>query len=37
MRVFLLGALLSGTFFIGMYKGHSFLFGEERAKRIGDA
>lgn len=37
LHVFLLGALLSGAFFIGLYEGLSFLFGEEVAKRIGDA
>jgi len=37
LHVFLLGALLSGAFFIGMYEGLSFLFGQEVAKRIGDA
>ena len=36
LRVFLLGALVSGAFFIGLYEGLSFLFGEEVAKRIGD-
>jgi hypothetical protein len=37
LHVFLLGALVSGAFFIAMYEGLSFLFGEEVAKRIGDA
>ncbi len=37
LPVFLLGALLSGAFFIGIYEGLSYLFGEEVAKRIGDA
>lgn len=36
LHVFLLGALLSGAFFIGLYEGLSFLFGEEVAKSIGD-
>ena len=37
LHVFLLGALVSGAFFIAMYEGLSFLFGEEVAKRIGNA
>lgn len=37
LRVFLLSALLAGAFFIGIYVGLSYLFGEEIAKRIGDA
>lgn len=37
LHVFLLSALVSGAFFIGMYEGLSFLFGQEVAKRIGDA
>jgi membrane protein DedA with SNARE-associated domain len=35
--VFILGALVSGAFFIALYEGLSYLFGEEVAKRIGDA
>jgi membrane protein DedA with SNARE-associated domain len=34
---FLLGALASGAFFIGLYEGLSYLFGEEVVERIGDA
>jgi membrane protein DedA with SNARE-associated domain len=37
VHVFLLGALVSGAFFIALYEGLSYLFGEEVAKRIGDA
>ena len=37
LHVFVLGALVSGTFFIGLYEGLSYLFGEEVVKRIGDA
>ena len=37
LHVFLLGALVSGAFFIALYEGLSYLFGEEVAKRIGDA
>ena len=37
LPVFMLGALVSGAFFIAIYEGLSFLFGEEVAKRIGDA
>jgi membrane protein DedA with SNARE-associated domain len=37
LPVFMLGALVSGTFFIAIYEGLSYLFGEEVAKRIGDA
>ena len=37
LDVFLLGALVSGTFFIALWEGLSYLFGEEVAKRIGDA
>jgi membrane protein DedA with SNARE-associated domain len=35
--VFVLGALVSGSFFIALYEGLSYVFGEEVAKRIGDA
>jgi membrane protein DedA with SNARE-associated domain len=35
--VFALGALVSGSFFIALYEGLSYVFGEEVAKRIGDA
>ncbi len=35
--VFMLGALVSGSFFIAVYVGLSYLFGEEVARRIGDA
>ena len=35
--VFVLGALVSGVFWIGMYVGLSYFLGEEVAKRIGDA
>jgi membrane protein DedA with SNARE-associated domain len=35
--VFMLGALVSGSFFIALYEGLSYLFGEEVARRIGDA
>ena len=37
LYVFVLGALVSGFFFIALYEGLSYLFGEEVAKRIGDA
>ena len=37
LLVFLLGALVSGAFFVALYEGLSYLFGEEVAKRIGDA
>ena len=37
LPVFVLGALVSGAFFIAIYEGLSYLFGEEVAKRIGDA
>ena len=37
LDVFLLGALVSGAFFIALYEGLSYLFGEEVVKRIGDA
>ncbi len=37
LYVFLLGALVSGAFFIAIYEGLSYLFGEEVARRIGDA
>ena len=37
LYVFVLGALVSGAFFIALYEGLSYLFGEEVAKRIGDA
>jgi membrane protein DedA with SNARE-associated domain len=37
LPVFMLGALVSGAFFIVLYEGLSFLFGEEIARRIGDA
>lgn len=37
LHVFVLGALVSGAFFIALYEGLSYLFGEEAAKRIGDA
>ena len=37
LHVFLLGALVSGAFFIVLYEWLSYLFGEEVAKRIGDA
>lgn len=37
LYVFLLGALVSGAFFIALYEGLSYLFGEEVVKRIGDA
>jgi membrane protein DedA with SNARE-associated domain len=36
-RIFLLGALVSGIFWIGMYVGLSLFLGAEVAKRIGDA
>ena len=36
-RIFLLGALVSGIFWIGMYVGLSYFLGAEVAKRIGDA
>jgi membrane-associated protein len=36
LPVFVLGALVSGAFFIAIYEGLSYLFGEEVAKRIGD-
>jgi hypothetical protein len=32
-----LGALVSGSFFIALYEGLSYLFGAEVASRIGDA
>ena len=35
--VFVLGALVSGVFWIGMYVGLSYFLGEEVAKHIGDA
>jgi membrane protein DedA with SNARE-associated domain len=35
--VFMLGALVSGSFFIAIYEGLSYVFGEEVARRIGDA
>jgi membrane protein DedA with SNARE-associated domain len=35
--VFVLGALVSGSFFIALYEGLGYLFGEEVARRIGDA
>lgn len=35
--LFVLGAVVAGTGFIGMYVGLSYLLGEEVAKRIGDA
>jgi membrane protein DedA with SNARE-associated domain len=35
--LFVLGALVAGTGFIGMYVGLSYVLGEEVAKRIGDA
>ncbi len=35
--VFVLGALVSGAFFVGLYEGLSYLFGEEVVRRIGDA
>lgn len=35
--VFVLGAVVSGAFFIALYEGLSYLLGEEVAKRIGDA
>ncbi len=35
--VFVLGALVAGVGWIGMYVGFSYLFGEEVAKRIGNA
>ncbi len=37
LHVFLLGALVSGAFFVGLYEGLSYLFGEEVVKRVGDA
>jgi membrane protein DedA with SNARE-associated domain len=36
LRVFLPSALLAGAFFIAIYEGLSYLFGEAIAKRIGD-
>jgi membrane protein DedA with SNARE-associated domain len=36
-RVFVLGALVAGTGWIGMYVGLSYVLGEEVAKRIGNA
>ena len=35
--VFVLGALVAGIGWIGMYVGLSYVYGEEVAKRIGDA
>jgi membrane protein DedA with SNARE-associated domain len=35
--IFILGALVAGVGWIGMYVGLSYLFGEEVAKRIGNA
>jgi membrane protein DedA with SNARE-associated domain len=35
--IFVLGALVAGVGFIGMYTGLSYFFGAEIAKRIGDA
>ena len=35
--IFLLGALVSGIFWIGMYVGLSYFLGAEVAERIGDA
>lgn len=37
LYVFVLGALVSGAFFIALYEGLAYLFGEEVVKRIGDA
>ena len=37
MPVFMLGALVSGSFFIVMYVGISYFLGAEVAKRIGNA
>jgi membrane protein DedA with SNARE-associated domain len=37
LHVFMLGALVSGAFFIALYEGLSYLFGEEVARRIGNA
>lgn len=34
--IFALGAVAAGVFWVGMYVGLSYLFGEEVAKRIGD-
>ena len=36
-RIFILGALVAGTGWIGMYVGLSYFFGAELAKRIGNA
>jgi membrane protein DedA with SNARE-associated domain len=36
-RIFVLGALVAGTGWIGMYVGLSYFFGAELAKRIGSA
>jgi membrane protein DedA with SNARE-associated domain len=35
--VFVLGAVVAGSFFIALYEGLSYFLGEEIAKRIGDA
>ena len=35
--VFVLGAVVSGAFFVALYEGLSYLFGEEVVKRVGDA
>jgi membrane protein DedA with SNARE-associated domain len=35
--VFVLGAVVSGSFFIALYEGLSYLFGEEVVRRVGDA
>lgn len=37
LRVFLLGALVAGVGFVGMYVGLSYFLGAEIAERIGDA